>query len=59
MSWELLWKVVLVTLIVALALMSVLVTIRGAADIRNLMAELKESETDASDTPCDSPPAKE
>ncbi len=52
MSWEIVWKVVFVALLIAFAGMSVLVTIFGASDIRKLLLALREesdqrpSETD-------------
>ncbi len=42
MNWVIIWKVVFVALLSAFGLMSVLVMVRGAADIRKLLAALKD-----------------
>lgn len=44
MSWELLWKIVLIGVVGAFSLMAVLVTILGARDIRNLIKKLRDEE---------------
>lgn len=44
MSWELLWKVVLVAVVGLFALMAILVTVLGARDIRKLLRGLREEE---------------
>lgn len=49
MSWVIIWKVVFVALLSAFGLMSVLVMVRGAADIRKLLAALKD-EADQADS---------
>jgi len=48
MNWVIIWKVVFVALLSAFGLMSVLVMVRGAADIRKLLAALKD-EADQAD----------
>lgn len=47
MSWELLWKVVFVGVIGVFAVMSVLVTIFGARDIKRLLGELEQERDEA------------
>lgn len=42
MSWELFWKIVLVTVVSAFAVMSVLVTILGGRDVRRLLQKLRD-----------------
>ena len=42
MSWELLWKIVLIGVVGLFALMAVLVTVLGARDIRKLLRGLRE-----------------
>jgi hypothetical protein len=42
MSWELLWKISLIGVLVAFAVLSVLVTILGAIDIKTLLKRLGE-----------------
>jgi hypothetical protein len=44
MSWELLWKIVLIGVVGAFSLMAVLVTILGARDIRKLIKKLRDEE---------------
>ena len=44
MTWELFWKIVLIGVVSAFALMSVLVTVLGARDIRKLLKRLKDDE---------------
>ena len=41
--WQLVWQVVFIVLLVMFAFLSVLVTWKGAADIRRLLKELDES----------------
>jgi hypothetical protein len=43
MDWELLWKVTLVAAIAAFAVLSLLVTILGAGDIRRLIRALRDA----------------
>ena len=47
MNWELIWSTVLWGLLSAFALMSVLVTINGARDVKRLLAGLKKGQDDA------------
>lgn len=51
MSWELLWKFVFVMVLFLFAVMSVLVTIRGARDIRKLLAAFQREEAEQSEKP--------
>lgn len=44
MTWELFWRIVLVGVVAAFAIMSVLVTVLGARDIGKLLKGLKEDE---------------
>ena len=44
MTWELFWQIVLVGVVAAFAVMSVLVTVLGARDIRKLLTGLKEED---------------
>lgn len=46
MSWELLWKVVLIAVVGAFSLMAILVTILGARDIKKLLRKLRDEEDD-------------
>ena len=41
--WQIIWQVVFVMILVLFALLSVLVTWKGAGDIRRLLKELDES----------------
>ena len=42
--WELIWKVVLVGILAIFTVMSVMVTILGARDIRRLLSSLRDAE---------------
>ena len=44
MTWELLWKIVLIGVLGIFSVMAVLVTVFGARDIRELLRGLKEDE---------------
>ncbi|MEQ9410808.1 MAG: hypothetical protein RIK87_24060 [Fuerstiella sp.] len=43
MNWELIWKVVFIAVVSVFAVMSVLVTVLGAKDIRRLLKHLKDT----------------
>ena len=44
MNWELIWKVVFVSVLAMFAVMSVLVTVLGARDIQRLLKGLREQD---------------
>jgi len=44
MNWELIWKVVFVVFVSMFAVMSILVTILGAFDIKRLLKQLDETD---------------
>lgn len=44
MTWELFWQIVLVAVVSAFAVMSVLVTVLGARDIKRLLKGLKDDD---------------
>ena len=44
MTWELLWKIVLIVVLAAFAIMAVLVTVFGARDIRKLLKGLRDDD---------------
>ena len=46
MNWELLWKAVFIVVAGMFGLMSVLVTILGARDVKRLLQHLKDSGDD-------------
>lgn len=46
MTWELLWKIVLVLALAGFTVMAVLVTILGARDVRRMLRGLRESKAD-------------
>lgn len=43
MNWELIWKVVFIGVVVVFAMMSVLVTVLGAKDIKRLLQHLSDT----------------
>ena len=43
MNWQLIWQVVFAGLLLAFGVMSVLVIINGARDVRRLLSHLEES----------------
>jgi len=47
-SWALLWKASLIVSLAAFSIMAIVVTIGGAADIRRLLARLRERSDDGS-----------
>ena len=47
MTWELLWQASLISILIVFAVMSVLVTIYGARDIRRLIRDLRDADSDA------------
>ena len=47
MTWELLWQASLISTLIIFAVMSVLVTICGARDIRRLLRDLRDAESDS------------
>jgi len=47
MNWELIWKVVFIVVIGMFAVMSVLVTVFGAFDIKQLLNKLGEEDDDS------------
>lgn len=42
MTWELFWKIVLIGVVSAFAIMAVLVTVLGGRDVRKLLVKLRE-----------------
>ena len=44
MSWELLWKIIFIIIMVAFALMAVATTILGAKDVKNLLRDLNRDD---------------
>ncbi len=46
MTWELLWKIVFIGVVSLFALLSVLVTILGARDVKRMLKELKSEESE-------------
>ena len=46
MNWELIWKIVLIGSLSAFAVMSILVTLLGARDVKRLLTHLREQEDD-------------
>ena len=44
MTWELIWKLVFVIVLVTFAVMSVVVTVLGARDIKRLLQHLRDEE---------------
>lgn len=58
MNWQLIWQVVFVALLAGFGVMSVLVIINGARDIRRLIAYLEQSRgEDEHAEPDQSPPS--
>lgn len=49
MNWEMIWQAVFLILLAAFAMMSVLVTICGAQDIRRLLTHLRAAEDASSE----------
>lgn len=44
MTWELIWKIVFIFVLSAFGVMSVLVTILGARDIKRLLKQLRDQD---------------
>ncbi|MCH2211696.1 MAG: hypothetical protein MK110_10355 [Fuerstiella sp.] len=53
MNWPLIWQIVFVGLLLAFAVMSVLIVINGAHDIRRLLSYLEETSGNADSGDCD------
>ena len=47
MNWQLIWQVVFVGLLLGFAVMSVLVIIKGAKDVRRLLSGLEDARAKA------------
>ncbi|MEO2012805.1 MAG: hypothetical protein ABGZ53_00385 [Fuerstiella sp.] len=50
MNWQLIWQVVFVGLLLGFAMMSVLVIINGAKDVRRLLSGLEDARAQADST---------
>lgn len=49
MNWELIWKTVFIVVLAAFAVMSVLVTLLGARDVKRLIRHLTQETKDDSE----------
>lgn len=56
MNWMVFWKILFVAVMVIFALMSVLVTVLGARDIKRLIVGLKKRDDDANPSAEKPPP---
>ncbi|MEO1982425.1 MAG: hypothetical protein ABGZ23_08960 [Fuerstiella sp.] len=56
MNWQLIWQVVFVGLLFGFAMMSVLVIINGAKDVRRLLSALEDARTNTDGTGSDEMP---
>ncbi len=58
MTWMLFWKILFIAVMVVFTVMSVLVTVLGAGDIRRLLAGLRDDAIEADSESADADPEK-